>query len=169
MAPGVASSRSRWARWFKSILRIVESAPGLDLLAPAVELDALTRDVSLGGIDVIAYPTSDLNTSVQWWEQYLGVSPHLVTATVVVFRARHVDVVVVEQWDLPEGGLACWCVEDVSAALDDALARGATVRFPLSVIGNSLEIAGVTTSDGVVVGYARRLGSRETPADSDRE
>lgn len=139
------------------MLRIVESAPGLDQLAPAVELDALTGDTTLEGIDVIAYPTSDLTSSVQWWEQYLGVSPHLVTDTVAVFRVGRVDVVVAEQWDLPEGGLACWGVDDVPVALEDAVAAGATLRIPLIVIGASLEIASVTTPGGAAAGFARRL------------
>ena len=97
-----------------------------------------------------------MGSAAVWWEQFLGVSAYLVTDTVAVFSVGRLDVVVAEQWDLPDGGLVCWGVDDVQSALNGALARGATPRIPLNVVGAGLEIASVMTPEGAVVGFAGR-------------
>ena len=161
MAVGDARFRARFALWVKSIRRVVESAPGLDQLAPAVELDGLSGILRLERIRVIVYPVHDANAATVWWAHMLGTSPYLVGEGFAAFHLGRVDLVLGARLHLPDGGLACWEVDDLPAALELALARGATALVPLTDIGTRFEIAGVTSPDGAALGFARRRASAQ--------
>ena len=139
----------------------MESAPGFDQLAPAVELDGLSQILRLERIRAIVYPARDANVALTWWAETLGTSPYFVGEGFAAFRLERVDLIVDSRLHLPDGGLACWEVDDPQVALELALARGATLLIPLTGIGTTFEIAGVTTPDGAALGFARRRGGAQ--------
>ncbi len=107
---------------------------------------------SLLGLRTVIYPTEDLAASAAWWTNFLGFEPYFNEEFYVGF-----DVAGYELGLIPseEGGDAhtYWGVDDVRAAIDQALEEGAALEEDANDVGEGIIVGAVITPDGSYVGF----------------
>ncbi len=117
-----------------------------------VPTDYHSAMATLLGLRTVIYPTEDLAASTAWWTAFLGFEPYFSEEFYVGF-----DVAGYELGLIPsdEGGDAhtYWGVEDVRAAIDQALEEGATLEEDANDVGEGIVVGAVITPDGSYVGF----------------
>lgn len=107
---------------------------------------------SLLGLRTVIYPTEDLAASAAWWKNFLGFEPYFNEEFYVGF-----DVAGYELGLIPseESGDAhtYWGVDDVRAAIDQALEEGAALEEDANDVGEGIIVGAVITPDGSYVGF----------------
>ncbi len=107
---------------------------------------------TLLGLRTVIYPTDDLAGSTTWWTNFLGYEPYFKESFYVGF-----DVAGYELGLIPdeEGGDAhtYWGVDDVRAAIDQALEEGASLEEDANDVGEGIIVGAVITPDGSYVGF----------------
>lgn len=108
---------------------------------------------SLQGLRTVIYPSPDLGAAAAWWRQLLGLEPYFDQPFYVGFEVGGYELGLLPESQPGDGALVYWGVDDVEAAVGDALAQGATVHTPAAEVGEGIVTATVTTPPGHIVGF----------------
>jgi len=109
--------------------------------------------ISSLGLRTVIYPTADLGAAKDWWASLLGLEPYFDEAFYVGFNVAGYELGLLPSASTTDGALAYWGVYDVQAAIDAAVASGATVHMPASDVGDGIITGSIRTPDGSVAGF----------------
>ena len=99
------------------------------------------------------HPVDDLEAAKQWWTDLLGFGPYFDEPFYVGFDVGGYELGLLPDANPADGALVYWGVDDVEAAVADALALGATVHVAASEVGDGIVTATVTSPQGLIVGF----------------
>jgi predicted enzyme related to lactoylglutathione lyase len=108
--------------------------------------------VELKGLRTVIYPSPDLDAAKAWWTAYLGAPPYFDQPFYVGYEVAGYELGLLPDHDPADGALTYWGVDDVAAAVAQAVAAGATVHVPASEVGEGIVTATVRTPDGAILG-----------------
>ena len=111
-----------------------------------------TMAIQLHGLRTVIYPAPDLDAATAWWTQLLGQPPYFEQPFYVGFEVAGYELGLLPDADPADGALTYWGVDDVQAAMDDAIAAGATVHVAASEVGDGIVTGSVRTPDGTILG-----------------
>jgi predicted enzyme related to lactoylglutathione lyase len=109
----------------------------------------------LQGLRTVIHPVDDLAGAKQWWTDLLGFGPYFDEPFYVGFDVGGYELGLLPDATPADGALVYWGVDDVEAAVADALALGASVHVAPSEVGDGIITATVTSPQGFVVGFIR--------------
>jgi predicted enzyme related to lactoylglutathione lyase len=109
--------------------------------------------MELQGLRTVIYPCPDLGAAKAWWTELLGKAPYFDEPFYVGFEVAGYELGLLPDAEPADGALTYWGVDDVKAAVDEAVARGATVHVPPADMGEGIVTATVTIPSGSVVGF----------------
>ncbi|MGB8649570.1 MAG: VOC family protein [Mycobacteriales bacterium] len=118
--------------------------------------------LELHGLRTVIYPVADLVAAREWWSGLLGIGPYFDQPFYVGFEVGGYELGLLPDADPSDGALTYWGVDDVQAAVDAALARGATVHVAAAEVGDGIVTATVRDPLGHVVGFIRNPHFRAT-------
>jgi predicted enzyme related to lactoylglutathione lyase len=110
---------------------------------------------TLQGLRTVIHPVADLVGAKQWWSDLLGSGPYFDEPFYVGFDVGGYELGLLPDADPADGALVYWGVDDVDAAVADAVALGATVHVAASEVGDGIVTATVRSPQGFVVGFIR--------------
>ena len=99
------------------------------------------------------YPAPDLDAAKAWWSGFLETSPYFDQPFYVGFEVAGYELGLLPDGNPSDGALAYWGVDDVAAAVEAAVAQGATVHAPAADVGDGIVTATVTLPSGSIVGF----------------
>ncbi len=105
------------------------------------------------GLRTLIYPAPDLEAAKKWWTDLLGFAPYFDEPFYVGYEVAGYELGLLPTADPAEGALTYWGVDDVAAAVDAAVALGATIHAPVSDVGEGIVTATVTNPLGMIVGF----------------
>jgi predicted enzyme related to lactoylglutathione lyase len=105
------------------------------------------------GLRTVIYPVADLVGAKAWFTGLLGFGPYFDEPFYVGFEAAGYELGLLPDADPTDGALAYWGVDDVAAAVADAVAQGATVHTAASEVGDGIVTATVRSPQGAIVGF----------------
>ncbi len=105
------------------------------------------------GLRTVIYPAPNLAASKEWWSTHLGQEPYFDEPFYVGFNVAGYELGLLPDGDQKDGAQVYWGVEDVSSAVEDALAKGAREVAPVSDVGGGIITATVKIPDGSLVGF----------------
>jgi catechol 2,3-dioxygenase-like lactoylglutathione lyase family enzyme len=108
--------------------------------------------IPLLGLRTVIYPAPDLEASKAWWTDRLGTAPYFDQPFYVGFNVGGYELGLLPDADPDDGALVYWGVSDVSAAVADLVAHGATEHTPVSEVGDDIITATVRSPHGAVIG-----------------
>jgi catechol 2,3-dioxygenase-like lactoylglutathione lyase family enzyme len=108
--------------------------------------------IALEGLRTVIYPAPDLAAAKAWWTEYLGFGPYFDEPFYVGYEVAGYELGLLPTGDPADGALAYWGVDDVPAAVADAVAQGATEHVPASEVGEGIVTATVRLPDGSILG-----------------
>ncbi len=114
-----------------------------------------TMTLSLLGLRTVIHPVTDLDAVKRWWTTLLGFEPYFDQPFYVGFAVAGYELGLLPDADPADGALTYWGVDDVAAAVAEAVAAGASVHIPAADVGEGIVTATVRTPDGSVVGLIR--------------
>jgi catechol 2,3-dioxygenase-like lactoylglutathione lyase family enzyme len=109
--------------------------------------------ISMLGLRTVIYPAPDLDAAKRWWTELLGFGPYFDQPFYVGYEVGGYELGLLPTADPAEGALTYWGVDDVQAAVDAAVALGATVHVAASEVGEGIVTATVTNPQGSIVGF----------------
>jgi predicted enzyme related to lactoylglutathione lyase len=109
--------------------------------------------VELLGLRTVIHPVADLEAAKAWWTELLGFGPYFDKPFYVGFEAAGYELGLLPGADPADGALTYWGVDDVQAAVDAAVALGASVHTPATEVGDGIVTATVRNPQGSVVGF----------------
>jgi hypothetical protein len=108
---------------------------------------------NLRGLRTVIYPAPDLAAATQWWAQLLGVRPYFEQPFYVGFEVAGCELGLLPDADPAAGAIVYWAVDDVAAAMADAIAHDAVEHVPASDVGEGIITGSVTTPGGAILGF----------------
>jgi catechol 2,3-dioxygenase-like lactoylglutathione lyase family enzyme len=114
----------------------------------------------LQGLRTVIHPVADLDAAKQWWTDLLGFGPYFDEPFYVGFVVAGYELGLLPGANPADGALTYWGVDDVDAAVADAVALGATVHVAPSEVGEGIVTATVTSPQGLIVGFIRNPNFR---------
>jgi predicted enzyme related to lactoylglutathione lyase len=105
------------------------------------------------GLRTVIHPVTDLAAATQWWTSLLGFGPYFDEPFYVGFEVAGYELGLLPGGNPADGALTYWGVADCLAAMDAAIALGATVHTPASEVGEGIVTGTVTTPDSAIVGF----------------
>ena len=111
--------------------------------------------VELQGLRTLIHPTTDLDAAKAWWTEYLGFGPYFDEPFYVGFEVAGYELGLLPTDDTSGGAYTYWGVDDVQAAVDAAVAAGATVVEEPHEVGEGIITGAVTTPHSGLVGFIR--------------
>jgi catechol 2,3-dioxygenase-like lactoylglutathione lyase family enzyme len=105
------------------------------------------------GLRTVIYAAPDLEAATAWWSDLLGAGPYFDQPFYVGFNVGGYELGLLPNADPAEGALTYWGVADVTAAVADSIARGATEHAPIAEVGDDIVTATVRTPQGTIVGF----------------
>ena len=108
---------------------------------------------SLLGLRTVIYPAPDLDTTKQWWVDFLGVLPYFDEPFYVGFNVAGYELGLLPDAAVEEGAIVYWGVDDVAEAIADATAKGALVHTPPTDVGEGIVTGSVRLPDHSIVGF----------------
>ena len=109
--------------------------------------------ISPHGLRTVIYPSADLAAAKRWWSDLLGTAPYFDEPFYVGFEVGGYELGLLPNANPADGALVYWGVDDVAAAVDAAIALGATVHVPVAEVGGGIVTATVTTPVGAIAGF----------------
>ena len=109
--------------------------------------------VTLLGLRTVIYPSPDLEAAKAWWTALLGAEPYFDEPFYVGYDVAGYELGLLPTADPADGALTYWGVEDVAAAVDQALAQGASEHAPVADVGGGIVTATVRTPMGTIAGF----------------
>src|SRR6476661_10792776 len=101
--------------------------------------------LSMHGLRTVIYPAPDLAAAKAWWTDLLGFGPYFDEPFYVGFEVGGYELGLLPDANPSDGALVYWGVDDVEAAVADAVALGATVHVAASEVGDGIVTATVTS------------------------
>ena len=114
----------------------------------------------LEGLRTVIHPVDDLVGAKQWWTELLGFGPYFDEPFYVGFNVGGYELGLLPDATPADGALVYWGVDDVEAAVADAVALGASVHVAPSEVGDGIITATVKSPHGFVVGFIRNPNFR---------
>lgn len=111
--------------------------------------------ISMHGLRTVIYPAPDLDAAKGWWSDLLGLRPYFDQPFYVGFEVGGYELGLLPDADPSDGALTYWGVDDVAAAVADAVAVGAQVHTPASDVGDGIVTATVRTPQGTILGLIK--------------
>ena len=108
--------------------------------------------VPLLGLRTVIYPSPDLEAAKSWWTAFLGRQPYFDQPFYVGYEVAGYELGLLPDGDPADGALTYWGVEDIHAAVAEAVASGATEHTPIAEVGEGISTATVRTPNGAIVG-----------------
>lgn len=108
--------------------------------------------LALGGLRTVIYPSPDLDAAKGWWSALLGIEPYFDQPFYVGFEVAGYELGLLPDADPADGALAYWAVDDVAAAMAEAVEAGASVHVPAAEVGNGIVTGTVRLPDGTILG-----------------
>ncbi len=108
--------------------------------------------LSLRGLRTVIYPTADVEGAKAWWTGILGVEPYFDQPFYVGYDVAGYELGLLPDGEPADGALTYWGVDDVAAAVRDAIAAGATEHVAAADVGDGIVTATVRTPQGAVLG-----------------
>ena len=108
--------------------------------------------IALEGLRTVIYPAPDLDATKAWWTGFLGLEPYFDEPFYVGYSIGGYELGLLPTADLSDGALTYWGVTDVAAAVEAAVASGATEHAPVSDVGDGIVTATVRTPAGAILG-----------------
>jgi catechol 2,3-dioxygenase-like lactoylglutathione lyase family enzyme len=99
----------------------------------------------LQGLRTVIHPVDDLAAAKQWWTDLLGFGPYFDEPFYVGFEVAGYELGLLPDANPADGALTYWGVDDVEAAVADAVA--------LSQVGDEIVTATITSPQGFIVGF----------------
>ncbi|MGI8808371.1 MAG: VOC family protein [Acidimicrobiales bacterium] len=109
--------------------------------------------VTLLGLRTVIYPSPDVDAAKAWWSALLGIAPYFDEPFYVGFEIGGYELGLLPTENPADGAITYWGVDDVAAAVDAALAQGATPHVPVAEVGGGIVTASVTSPTGMIVGF----------------
>jgi predicted enzyme related to lactoylglutathione lyase len=109
--------------------------------------------LELQGLRTVIHPVADLDAAKAWWTALLGFGPYFDEPFYVGFEAAGYELGLLPDADPADGALTYWGVADAQAAVDTAVALGATVHSPAAAVGEGIVTASIRTPQGSIVGF----------------
>lgn len=109
--------------------------------------------VTLQGLRTVIYPSPDLEAAKAWWTTLLGLKPYFDEPFYVGYSVAGYELGLLPSGDPADGALTYWGVDDVAAAVSEAVAAGATEHTPASDVGEGIVTATVRSPQGSIVGF----------------
>lgn len=109
--------------------------------------------LDLRGLRTVIHPVADLDAAKGWWTDLLGFGPYFDQPFYVGFEVAGYELGLLPDGDPAAGALTFWGVADAQAAVDAAVALGATVHTPPTDVGEGIVTANVRTPQGSIVGF----------------
>jgi catechol 2,3-dioxygenase-like lactoylglutathione lyase family enzyme len=120
--------------------------------------------VELQGLRTLIHPVADLEAATAWWTDLLGFGPYFEEPFYVGFEVAGYELGLLPADDPSEGALTYWGVDDVPAAMDAAVAAGATVHTPSTEVGEGIVTGTVVTPHSGITGFIRNPSFAPAPA-----
>jgi catechol 2,3-dioxygenase-like lactoylglutathione lyase family enzyme len=108
--------------------------------------------LSLHGLRTVIYPAPDLAAAKDWWVALLGQEPYFDQPFYVGYEIAGYELGLLPVADPADGTLTYWGVDDVAAAVAEALALGASEHAPATDVGEGIVTATVRAPDGAILG-----------------
>jgi predicted enzyme related to lactoylglutathione lyase len=108
--------------------------------------------ISLHGLRTVIYPAPDLTTATAWWSELLGVRPYFEQPFYVGFEQAGYELGLLPTADPADGALTYWGVDDVGAAMAQAIGLGAAAHGPATEVGDGIVTGSVRTPNGAILG-----------------
>ena len=105
------------------------------------------------GLRTVCYAVPDLASARDWYATFTGVAPYFDQPFYVGFEAGGYELGLLPDHDPADGALTYWGVDDVNAAMADAIARGATEHVAAAEVGDQIVTGSVTTPQGAILGF----------------
>jgi predicted enzyme related to lactoylglutathione lyase len=112
----------------------------------------MAMPIDLEGLRTVIYPAPDLDEAKRWWTGLLGKGPYFDEPFYVGFEVGGYELGLLPTADPAEGALTYWGVADVAAAVEAAVAAGASEHTPAAEVGEGIVTATVTTPSGAILG-----------------
>jgi catechol 2,3-dioxygenase-like lactoylglutathione lyase family enzyme len=109
--------------------------------------------MQLQGLRTVIYPANDIDAARAWWTGFLGIDPYFVEPFYVGFEVAGYELGLLPDANVEEGAQVYWGVENVQAAVDEAINAGASPHTAPSEVGGGIVTALVTNPDGGMVGF----------------
>jgi predicted enzyme related to lactoylglutathione lyase len=109
--------------------------------------------VQFVGLRTVIYPAPDLNAAKLWWTALTGTTPYFDEPFYVGYSFGGFELGLLPDADPADGALTYWGVDDVAAAVRDAIDNGATEHTPATDVGDGIVTATVRTPQGAVLGF----------------
>lgn len=104
------------------------------------------------GLRTVIYPSPDLDAAKAWWTALLGLEPYFEQPFYVGYEVAGYELGLLPDGNPDDGALTYWGVDDVAAAMEEALAAGATVHVAASEVGDGIVTGSVRTPQGNILG-----------------
>ncbi|HEV3450261.1 MAG TPA: VOC family protein [Acidimicrobiia bacterium] len=108
---------------------------------------------ALHGLRTVIYPAPDLEAVRAWWVRFLGFEPYFNRPFYVGFSVAGYELGLLPTAAPEDGALTYLGVDDVPAAVEAAVAGGASVHVPAAQVGGDIVTATVRTPQGAIVGF----------------
>jgi len=109
--------------------------------------------ISLQGLRTVIYPSPDLQVAKAWWTGLLGIDPYFDEPFYVGFDVAGYELGLLPDADPAGGAITYWGTDDVAAAVEAAMAQGATPHAPVSDVGGGIITGSVTNPMRTIVGF----------------
>ena len=104
------------------------------------------------GLRTVIYPAPDLEAAKVWWTGLLGFGPYFDQPFYVGYEVAGYELGLLPDGDPGDGALVYWGVDDVEAAMQEALAAGASVHAAAIEVGDGIVTGTVRSPSGSIVG-----------------
>jgi catechol 2,3-dioxygenase-like lactoylglutathione lyase family enzyme len=105
------------------------------------------------GLRTVIYPAPDLADAKKWWADFLGFGPYFDESFYVGFNVEGYELGLLPDANPADGSQVYWGVENVTEAMEEAIAAGAVALAPATDVGDGIVTATVRTPSGIVLGF----------------
>jgi catechol 2,3-dioxygenase-like lactoylglutathione lyase family enzyme len=109
--------------------------------------------ISLHGLRSVIYPAPELSAATVWWSELLGVRPYFEEPFYVGFEVGGYELGLLPSADPADGAQTLWGVDDVAAAMAQAVALGAVEHGAATDVGDGIVTGSVRTPGGAILGF----------------
>ena len=104
------------------------------------------------GLRTTIYPAPDLAVAKDWFTKVLGIEPYFDEPFYVGYQVGGFELGLDPDADPAVGPIAYWGVSDADASLAALVLAGATMRTPVTDVGDGIRVATVLQPIGSVLG-----------------
>ena len=105
------------------------------------------------GLRTVIYQAPDLQAAKAWFTDLLGFPPYFDEPFFVGFQVAGYELGLLPHGDPGDGALTYWGVDDVSGAMAQAMAKGATEHVAATEVGDEIVTGSVRSPQGAIVGF----------------